>query len=665
MPLGRFLQPPEQQYHQQHRQTSINENDDINESSSLLQSASSSLHQDEYYETSSTSDMDAESTISYATFHTVKEPEQHLIERGLLFDHNNDEDDAIVLPLEEHSNSSENKHINKIMLVFCLCISVGSLGLDTGIVLLLLNTISTEFQCSNLGVWIHLAYLFGCLFSQPLCRNLVNTIGRKTLLVIAQCLFLIGSLSCSATQDMMQIVLSRMIAGLGGGMLLPLSSIVISDLTLYDQQSSTFVMIYYERYHLFVRTAPALGLVLGPYAAGIINEWIGWRYCFYINLIPCLITLCLYMFWLPNYNHHQGHYITKNKKKKTTFNGNSSTTHNNEDYSTISGGDYLGTLLLVTATVSLVTGIALGGNLLDWNHPVIILLFSIGGSIGVFYFIYENKYASNPMIPNPISLQDISTILIQFTTWSSFIMMMYLIPQFFMGVKQQKTSLAGLWSIPYLASFMITTLITGWYHYFTLYSCVTRGKTSRWVINKWILVIISLFHMGITLITSKWWNQDTFPIILILTEIGYGYITGTLISTILVYYDFFSFIHMNNYNHNEITVLQQQQQDQDIPSIISTMYIIRTLGELFGITFASAILQTNLKTILDQEISEPNVIEHIRTSISDIHTLSPLLQSIVQKALLLSIQNSFFYYGTTCAIIGFIATLFIQTKKLS
>ena len=37
------------------------------------------------------------------------------------------------------------------------------------------------------------------------------------------------------------------------------------------------------------------------------------------------------------------------------------------------------------------------------------------------------------------------------------------------------------------------------------------------------------------------------------------------------------------------------------------MYIIRTLGELFGITFASAILQTNLKTILDQEISEPNV----------------------------------------------------------
>ena len=92
-------------------------------------------------------------------------------------------------------------------------------------------------------------------------RYLVNTIGRKALLVIAQCLFLVGSVSCSATQDMMQMVLSRMVAGLGGGMLLPLSSIVISDFTLHDQQSPS-VVLYYERYHIFIRTAPAVSFVL-------------------------------------------------------------------------------------------------------------------------------------------------------------------------------------------------------------------------------------------------------------------------------------------------------------------------------------------------------------------------------------------------------------------
>ena len=37
------------------------------------------------------------------------------------------------------------------------------------------------------------------------------------------------------------------------------------------------------------------------------------------------------------------------------------------------------------------------------------------------------------------------------------------------------------------------------------------------------------------------------------------------------------------------------------------MYVVRTLGELFGVASASAILQTNLKTILVQEISEPTV----------------------------------------------------------
>ena len=37
------------------------------------------------------------------------------------------------------------------------------------------------------------------------------------------------------------------------------------------------------------------------------------------------------------------------------------------------------------------------------------------------------------------------------------------------------------------------------------------------------------------------------------------------------------------------------------------MYIVRTLGELFGMASVSAILQTNLKKILVQEISEPTV----------------------------------------------------------
>ena len=185
-------------------------------------------------------------------------------------------------------------------------------------------------------------------------------------------------------------------------------------------------------------------MLLGPYVAGLVDGWIGWRYCFYINLIPCLVTLCLYMFWLPSYSHsHHQEYrittVTKHRKKAASLNGNNSSSSSSSSSSMHKkknmdhhSGDYLGTLLLVTATVSLVTGIALGGNLMDWDHPVIILLLSIGGFIGAMFLLYENKWSSDPIMPGHILLREASTILIQLTTWSSFIMIMYLVPQFFM-----------------------------------------------------------------------------------------------------------------------------------------------------------------------------------------------------------------------------------------
>ncbi|KAI9249710.1 major facilitator superfamily domain-containing protein [Phascolomyces articulosus] len=637
MSSRKFLQPPTTHHHKHHTSSDDEEED---ETRSLLWSAASSIHHDHYYETSSTSDMDAASTMSYATFHTVKEPEQHLIERGLLFPENEDEGLAFSSTDHHHHKStscsstqeSDYKQIHMGMLIFCLCISIGSLGLDTGIVLFLLNIISTEFQSSHLGIWIHLSYLLGCLMAQSLCRNLTRLIGRKPLLVIAQCLFLVGSLSCSATQDMMQIMISRMVAGLGGGMLIPLSSMVILDRVIQRHYDPSFSIVYYERYHLFIRTAPVLGVILGPYIAGVIHTWIGWRYCFYINLTPCMMTLCLYMFWLPNYDsNHKKNLSTQPRQRN--------------------GGDYLGILLLVLAITSLVTGIALGGNVLAWYHPIIIALLSTGGLLACLFLVNEFLWTSNPILPGHLLLQQFPTILVQFTTWSSFIMMLYLLPTFFMGVRQQNAPLAGLWLIPNSASFMIATLISGWYHTMSWCSCITRGKNKSIIATQWILILLSLFHIGMTLSISVWWHQDTLPILFVLTQVIYGYVTGTLIVGSLSFYHFFT---LDNGDH-------VSQPDQD--TLISIPSIIRTLGELIGLASVSAILQANLKSILIEKISEPTTIEHIRTLISNIHTLSPSLQSIVQEALLLSIQRCFLYYGTICAILGFLATIFISTMK--
>ncbi|KAI8139017.1 major facilitator superfamily domain-containing protein [Fennellomyces sp. T-0311] len=524
-----LLHPPQEHHHHHHH------DEDDEETQSLLWSASSSIN-DFYYETSD----DSESTISYATFHTVKEPE-HLIDHGTLYG-----TEAEHIKNYVQHDHPDLKGIRLGSLIFCLCISVGLLGLDGGIVLLLLNPISTEFKSSNLAVWIHLAYLFGCLFIQPLCRNMANSIGRKASLVVGQCMFLVGSLSCSAAQSMLQIIIARIVAGVGGGMLLPLSSII-----LLDHVSEPYA---YERYQTYIRAAPALGFALGPYIGGLVNDWIGWRYCFYINLVPCLTILCIYLFCVANYRPNDKTALITTKS------------------------DYFGMLLLTASSVLLVTGIALGGNFQDWNHPMIVALLSGGGLFACVFILYETCWAMYPLFPSRIICRRnvVVAYLIQFSAWSGTAMIMFLMPQFFMGVMQHNAPLAGLWIAPKPTAFII-----GAFTCFCL--CVTRS-------TKFFLVTMAAFELAV-LLSFAWWTQETHSAILVVSQGVEGYASGAL----AVGSAFMLTTHVS--------------QRQDLPLAVTMMYTIRTLGELFGMAAASAIFQSNFKASLSQNITEPDVSE--------------------------------------------------------
>ncbi|KAI9488164.1 major facilitator superfamily domain-containing protein [Zychaea mexicana] len=658
------------------------------ESQSLLWSAASSMNQtDYYYDSSSTSSSDGASTMSYATFHTVKEPEQHLIDSSHHNTNNSgeedDDDDSVFLSSSssEHNHSStiqpheerDRKHIHLGTLVLCLCISVGMLGLDTGIVLLLLNIISTEFQSPHLAVWIHLPYLFGCLLVQPLCRNLADAIGRKALLVIGQCLFLIGSLSCSATQNMLQMIAARAVAGLGGGILLSLSSIVVLDCLVqkyhhhhrrrhhhpYDSTISSSAATLYERYDVYIQTAPALGLALGPYVAGLIMDLFGvsWHYCFYVNLVPCLITLCLYLFWLPNYTTPHYHI-----KPSTAIIANSNKT------TTTTATDYFGAFLFVVASISLITGVALGGNYNDWNDPVSIALFSVGGSVAVVFLLYEALWAGAiAIMPGRVLLRNSAAIMIQFCAWSGFTMMLYLLPQFFMGVKQHNAPLAGLWVLPHSAAFMIATLLSGCCCYCVTLSgttAITRHGSSNNNNNSnkkmgmlFLVTIMAMLQTGMVQTMAWWWKQDTPQLGLVSTQAAYGFASGVLVTVassnlLLAPPTRTSQTHKTN-------VLQRQQQRRDLPLTISTLYIIRTLGELAGVAAGYAILQCNLKSILAQAVAEPEIFELVITPT----LLPPAIQSLVQQAMLLSIQRCFLYYGTACAALCLAVGVFCMIRN--
>ena len=65
--------------------------------------------------------------------------------------------------------------------------------------------------------WIAVAYILSNTACQPLYGRLSDIFGRKQCLMFANLVFLIGTLGCALAPGLWLLVLSRMVAGIGGG----------------------------------------------------------------------------------------------------------------------------------------------------------------------------------------------------------------------------------------------------------------------------------------------------------------------------------------------------------------------------------------------------------------------------------------------------------------
>jgi MFS family permease len=78
--------------------------------------------------------------------------------------------------------------------------------------------------------WLASAYLIANAALQPLSGRLTDIFGRRSGLVASNILFLAGNLICGIAQKQWIMILGRVVAGMGGGGLMAISTFVGSDL---------------------------------------------------------------------------------------------------------------------------------------------------------------------------------------------------------------------------------------------------------------------------------------------------------------------------------------------------------------------------------------------------------------------------------------------------
>jgi MFS transporter, DHA2 family, multidrug resistance protein len=155
---------------------------------------------------------------------------------------------------------------------------VGALmsAIDTSIVNVALVHIQATFGVNTQEVtWVSAAYLISVVIVMPLTGWLSETLGRKTLYLGAITLFTVASALCGLSRSLGQLILFRVIQGVGGGVLQPVAQAIVREGFPPEQQGQAMAF-----YGLIVLLGPAVGPVLG----GWLTDNFEWPWIFFVNL---------------------------------------------------------------------------------------------------------------------------------------------------------------------------------------------------------------------------------------------------------------------------------------------------------------------------------------------------------------------------------------------
>ena len=134
------------------------------------------------------------------------------------------------------------------------------------------------------STWVLTSYLVSNAIMLPATSWLARRMGRKRLLMLSILVFTGASMLCGAAINMPMLILARILQGLGGGGMLPISQSILLESFPSSEHGKAMAV-----YGTGIVVAP----VIGPTLGGWITDSYSWRWIFYINLPVGILALFL------------------------------------------------------------------------------------------------------------------------------------------------------------------------------------------------------------------------------------------------------------------------------------------------------------------------------------------------------------------------------------
>ena len=316
-------------------------------------------------------------------------------------------------------------HRQTVLIVLGVLLPTFMGSLDQTILATALPTIGRDFDDVRSLPWLITAYLLASTAIIPLYGKIADIHGRRFTLRIAILTYMAGSLVCALAPDMPVLILGRVLHGLGGGGLSSMGMIVLGDLVAPKERGR-----YYGYFSVTYTTAGGCGPLLG----GLIAEHLHWSVIFWINIPMGVAALAITTSLLRRLPRYERPHVL----------------------------DIVGAALIVSASVSFMLALSVGGVRYPWTSLPILALFAVALIMGSL-FVLRLITAPEPLIPIAILKNPIVRCAIGANAfgWGSIIGLNVFLPIYLQSVMGASPAEAGLSLVVFMVALNASAGLAG------------------------------------------------------------------------------------------------------------------------------------------------------------------------------------------------------------
>ncbi len=348
--------------------------------------------------------------------------------------------------------------------------------------------------------WVLTSYVIASAIMTAPVGWLAARFGRKNLFIACLIGFVIASMLCGAAQSLAQMVMFRILQGMCGAALVPLSQATMLDIYTVEQRAQAMAI-----FGMGVMVGPILGPTLGGYLTDVYD----WRWVFYVNLPIGIVAVTGLVIFMPSAP------VQPNLRYDWT------------GFGVLAVG--IGALQLMLDR----------GQTEDWFNSPQIIVEAVFAGLGLYLFLVHMFTAERPFIPPPLfrDRHFTTATLLMFTTNTIMMASSALLAPYLQNLSGYPVASAGLLMAPRGIG--------------TMAAMVVAGKLGMRVDQRGFMVC-GLLILGWTLHDMSTWTPDVSAAHLVMVLMVQGLAMGWIWNPITI----ISFTTLPAHLRGDATALQ-------------------------------------------------------------------------------------------------------------